>query len=181
MSKLLNSLLAVLIATAMFCFGVVYGQTIIEPVVTTQVKYIPKYIEIVEEVEVIHEVEVIKEIYPAEFQQFNSQDELSKWQVQQYPELKVLGGENGWICVDYALELQRRAWEAGFQMSVENLLDKGGKTGHAICSTWIGNECIYLEPQSTYSWVGAVRGDVGIVYRPIFFYPDTGKEVYREE
>jgi len=156
----------------MFFFGAAYGQTV-KPCVATQAE--PKYI--------VEEVPLIQEVYPAEFHQFASQDELSQWQADQYPALQELGKQNNWVCVDYALEMQRRAWLEGYQMSVENLIDKGGQTGHAICSTWIGDDCIYLEPQSTTSWVGAVKGNgaVGLAYTPILVYPETGEAVYREE
>lgn len=172
-----------LVSVVVFCFGVACSQVIVKPRVVTHVitetEYVPKYI--VETVEVTREIEVTKAAYPTDFCQFESQEELSKWQVKQYLELQELGSLNNWTCVDYALEMQSRAWLNGYQMSTENLLDAGGKTGHAICSTWIGDKCIYLEPQSTQSWVGAVRGDVGLTYRPTLVYPESGQTVYREE
>ncbi len=151
-------LILLLILFMTFFFGTAYAQTV-KPCVATQA------------------------VYPTEFCHFASQEELSQWQAKQYPELQELGKQNHWVCVDYALEMQRRAWLDGYQMSVENLIDKGGKTGHAICSTWIGDECLYLEPQGTTSWVGAVKGDgtVGLTYTPILVYPETGRAVYREE
>lgn len=163
----------------MFYFGVTYGQMTIKPPVVTQTKYVPSYV--VEKVETTQEIEVPKAVYPTEFRQFASQEELSKWQAEQYPELQELGKQNNWVCVDYALEMQRRAWLDGYQMSTENLIDKDGKTGHAICSTWIDNKCIYLEPQSTTNWVGAVKGEVRLMYEPTLIYPETGQAVYREE
>ena len=176
-------LIIVLVSVVMFCFGVAYSQMTVKPHVVTEVitetEYVPKYI--VERVGVTREIEVTKTVYPAEFRQFESQEELGGWQAKQYPELQELGRQNNWTCVDYALEMQRRAWLDGYQMSAENLIDVGGKTGHAICSTWIGDKCIYLEPQSTKNWVGAVKGDVGLTYRPTLIYPETGQTVYREE
>ena len=172
-----------LVSVMMFCFGAAYGQMTVRPhVVTkvvTQTEYVPKYI--VERVGVTQTIEVVKEVYPTEFHQFESQEELGRWQAKHYLELQELGRRNDWTCVDYALEVQRRAWLDGYQMSIENLIDKGGRTGHAICSTWIGDKCIYLEPQSTKNWVGAVKGDVGLMYRPMLIYPETGQTVYREE
>lgn len=167
------------VSVMIFYFGVAYGQTTVKPQIVTQTEYIPKYI--VEKVEVIREIEVTKEVYPTEFRQFESQEELGKWQAKHYLELQELGKQNNWICVDYALEMQRRAWLVGYQMSTETLIDKGGKTGHMINATIIGDDIIFLEPQSTTNWVGGVRGDVGMVYRPIQVYPETGKVVYREE
>jgi len=67
-------------------------------------------------------------------------------------------------------------------MSIENLIDEGGKRGHAICSTWIKDNCIYLEPQSTKNWVGAVKGNVnGLQYTPVQVNPETGEMTYRVE
>ena len=177
--KIKTWLLASSVLVIIFCSGVAYGQTTVEADIVTQTEYVPTYI--VEEVEVIQEVQVTKEVYPTEFQQFGSQEELGRWQAEQYLELKELAKQNNWVCVDYALEVQRRAWLDGYQMSIENLIDNGGRTGHAICSTWIGNKCIYLEPQSTINWVGAVKGEVGFVYKPILVCPETGEVVYRVE
>jgi hypothetical protein len=168
-----------LVPVVMFYFGVAYSQMTVKPHVVTQTEYVPKYI--VETVEITREIEVPKAVYPTEFHQFESQEELGRWQAKHYLELQELGSRNNWACVDYALEIQRRAWLDGYQMSAENLIDVGGKTGHAICSTWIGDECIYLEPQSTKNWVGAVREDVGLKYRPMLIYPESGQPVYREE
>lgn len=180
-----------LVSVIMFCFGAAYGQMTVKPhvltKVVTQTEYVPKYITeyvpkyIVERVGVIQEIEVTKEVYPTEFRQFESQEALGRWQAKHYLELQELGRQNDWTCVDYALEVQRRAWLDGYQMSIENLIDRGGRTGHAICSTWIGDKCIYLEPQDTKNWVGAVKGDVGLMYRPILVYPETGQARYREE
>jgi len=177
--KLIKWLIVSSVSVMIFSFGIAYGQTTAEPQIVTQTEYVPKYI--VEEVEVIREIEVIKEVYPTELHQFESQEKLGRWQAKHYLELQELGKENNWICVDYALEMQRTAWLDGYQMSIENLIDEGGKTGHAICSTWVGDKCIYLEPQSTTNWVGAVKGDVGFMYTPILLYPETGETVYREE
>jgi len=166
-----------------FCFGVAYGQTTAEPdiVTLTQTEYVPKYEYIVEEVEVVREVEVTQKVYPTEFRQFESQKAVGQWQAQNYPEIQELGKQNNWICVDYALETQRRAWLEGYQMSIENLIDEGGKTGHAICSTWVGDKCIYLEPQSTQNWIGAEKGKVGFAYSPVSVCPETGEATYRVE
>lgn len=137
-----------------------------------------EYIEVINEVEIVREVIVEKEIYPTEFREFASQEELSRWQANQYQELRELGKQNNWVCVDYALELQRRAWLEGYQLSTENQLDVGGETGHAICSTWIGNNCYYLEPQGVISWLGATKAE-GIAYTPAYYY--NGEPVYRQE
>lgn len=167
------------VSVIIFCCGVAFDQTMVKPNILTQTEYVPSYI--VNEVEVIQEVQVTKEVYPTEFRQFESQEELGKWQAEHYLELQELGKRNNWICVDYALEMQRIAWRDGYLMSIETLIDQGGKTGHMINSTVIGDDIIFLEPQSTTNWVGGVRGDVGVVYRPIQVYPETGEMVYREE
>jgi len=179
--RIIEWLILLSISVTMFFFGAAYNHTAVEPPVITQTKYLPN--RIVERVETTKVIEVPKAVYPTEFQQFKSQEELSKWQAEQYLELQELGKQNNWVCVDYALEMQRRAWLDGYQMSIENLIDKGGRTGHAICSTWIGNKCIYLEPQSTKNWVGALKGegDAKLMYNPMLTYPETGQAVYREE
>jgi len=177
--RIIEWLILLLASVTMFFFGAAYSDTTVKPPVITQTKYLTNHI--VERVETTPVVEVPKVVYPTEFYQFKSQEELSKWQAKQYLELQELGKQNDWVCVDYALEMQRRAWLDGYQMSVENLIDKGGRTGHAICSTWIGNKCIYLEPQSTKNWVGAVKGDVRLIYEPMLTYPETGQAVYRGE
>ena len=83
------------------------------------------------------------------------------------------------MCVDYALAMQRRALLDDYQMSTETLIDSGGKTGHMINSTVIGNDIIFLEPQSGVSWVGGIKAGNKIAYRPIWYV--NGKPVYREE
>jgi len=177
--RLIKWLFVSLALVILFCSGVAYGQTTVKPRIVIQPEYVPQYI--TKEVEVIREIKVTKEVYPTEFHQFESQEKLGKWQANHYLELQELGKRNNWICVDYALEMQRRAWRDGYLMSIETLIDKGGKTGHMINSTVIGDDIIFLEPQSTTNWVGGVRGDVGMVYRPIQVYPKTGETVYRVE
>ena len=167
------------VSVIIFSSGIAYGQATVKPQILTRTEYVPSYI--VSEVEPIPEVQVTTEVYPTDFRQFESQVELGKWQAEHYLELQELGKQNNWICVDYALGLQRIAWGEGYLMSVETLIDKGGKTGHMINSTVIGDDIIFLEPQSTTNWVGGVRGDVGVVYRPILVYPKTGEVVYRVE
>jgi len=120
-----------LVSVAVFWSGVAYSQVTVKPHVVTHVKtetgYVSKYI--VETVDVTREIEVTKAVYPTDFRQFESQEELSKWQVKQYLELQELESLNNWTCVDYALGMQSRAWLGGYQMSTENLIDTGGKTG----------------------------------------------------
>ena len=86
--KIKTWLLASSVLVIIFCSGVAYGQTTVEADIVTQTEYVPTYI--VEEVEVIQEVQVTKEVYPTEFQQFGSQEELGRWQAEQYLELKEL-------------------------------------------------------------------------------------------
>ncbi len=111
------------------------------------------------EIRIPESLPVMVPVYQTNFREFASWDELSQWQAAQYLDLQVLGKQKNWICVDYALEMQQRAWQDGYQMSTENLIDPDGKAGHAICSTWIGDMCYYLEPQDVKSWIGAQRAD----------------------
>ena len=162
-----------------FLFGIAYGQTIVEPQIVaqteivTRTEYVPKYI--IEEVEVIREIEVTKEVYPTEFRSFESQEQLGRWQAKHYLELQELGKQNKWVCVDYALEMQKKAWLEGYLMSTETIIYDGGKTGHMINSTIIGDDIIFLEPQSTKNWIGGVKAD----YAQLF--SETGEAFYREE
>lgn len=143
-----------------FCMGVVCGQHNVQQDVPE-----PSYeLGVEAENDVLPDVLIIKSIQPVyiekaycpdELKEFGSQEDLSKWQAQHY-----IGYQEGWDCVDYALELQRLALQDGYQMSVE-LVSIGGhkEINHAICSTWIGHECIFLDPQTTTSWLGAVKAE----------------------
>ena len=105
--KLKTWVFASFILFIIFCSGIAYGQTTVEPYIVTKTEYVPTYI--IEEVEVIQKVQVTKEIYPTEFHEFGSQNELGRWKAEQYLEIKALAKQNNWVCVDYALEMQRRA------------------------------------------------------------------------
>lgn len=100
---------------------------------------------------------VYKAYYPNDYREFESREAVSEWLAQHY-----IGKQDDWNCVDYAQAIQRQALEDGYLVSIEltdTNLDK--VIDHAICSTWVGRECIFFEPQSTVAWVGAVKGGYG--------------------
>ncbi len=131
-----------------FCFGAFYEQETSEP----QYVYVPEPYLVSTIREVIKEVEVI---VPNPLREFQNQEALGMWQAQNI--IERVGGRN---CLDYALELQRRAIQDGYQMSIEVIPNSGGM-GHVICSTVIGRKIIFLEPQkTTMNWVGAVSAPV---------------------
>lgn len=102
---------------------------------------------------VVQPIYTDRPVYPDDYREFASQEELSRWQLKNY-----LGEVDGWNCVDYAKELQKIALKDGYIMSIELIDNDGNKEiDHAICSTWIGDECYFLEPQSIISWLGALK------------------------
>ena len=132
-----------------FCLGVICGQHTATPEIEHEYQYIERW----RTEKIIQPVYIEKVYCPDKFRYFESQRELSQWQAEHY-----LGEVGGWNCVDYALEIQRLALEDRYQMSVE-LIAIGGyrEINHAICSTWIGAQCIFLEPRTTTNWVGGVK------------------------
>lgn len=148
--KLLALLMVAVLALG-FCAGICYGQRLcqLEKVFVEVYIYQPPE-RIIDTV--IIEKEIRVEVPVCRIRQFPSREALSKWQSRNQIE-----GREGWGCVDYALLMQLKALLEGWQMSTELLID--GKTGHCICSSWIGDECIYLEPQGFRSWIGGERGE----------------------
>jgi len=158
-----NTICIVLLSVALvitgFCFGAVYGQNTAEP----QAQYIPytvpEYIDRVEIVEVEKEVEVpvevIREVPSFELNEFESENQLKEWYKNQFPHRRVICD---WTCVDYALDLQKRALLDGYQMSTQVESNKKKTKAHMICSTVIGEKIIFIEPQTGETWVGGIKG-----------------------
>ena len=102
-------------------------------------------------VTVYEEIETV--VYePVELRPLESWQELSVWHGRSY--IKDVK-KNG--CVDASLEFQMKALKDGYLMSTEitgvipNL--------HMICSTVIGDQIIFVDPQGTMSWLGGEKGN----------------------
>ncbi|MDH5695994.1 MAG: hypothetical protein OEZ00_05250 [Dehalococcoidia bacterium] len=110
--------------------------------------------------DIIHYVDrvVIKEVVvekPIELCEFTSLEELKTWLAEDDTDeyVHLVAGKDGvcrqsdkYDCDDYAFQLQRRAAESGFLMSVV-IIQKQGKP-HMINLTCIGNDIYYIEPQT---------------------------------
>ena len=125
-----------------------------------------EYREVVREVEVVKEVvkkeieyrEVVKEVTvekPIKQREFSSKEELEKWLAKDDTDEHVylFADDKGiprlsdkYDCDDYALQLQYRAAESGFLMSVTITKKKGRP--HMINLVTIGNDVYYIEPQT---------------------------------
>ena len=136
--------------------------------------------EVIREVEVIKEVEVVKEVVkteieyrdvirevveeviiekPTELREFSSEEELKKWvwddptdtnvYIWDAPDSTERSSDN-YDCDDFALDLQRKASEDGFLMSV-TIIDKDDQP-HMLNLVTIGNEIYYIEPQTDEVW-----------------------------
>ncbi len=106
--------------------------------------------------------EVVKEVpggKPIDWREFVSLKELMTWlagdDTDEY--IYLFAGEDGvyrpsgkYDCDDYALQLQRRAAESGFLMSV-TIIEREGKP-HMINLCVIGNNIYYIEPQTDQVW-----------------------------
>ena len=143
------------IVVVLLTTGFIIGEITAEPVkpeAITQVKYYPvaRYVPLIEYVDKVEYIDRIVEV-PRELKPFESWAELSKWQAQNY--IKDCASNS---CVDCALEMQRRALKDGYLMSTEVVGQQGNL--HMICSTVIGNQIIFVDPQGTLSWVGGVKG-----------------------
>ena len=132
---------------------VIVPEPVIEEVIVykERIVYEPQFI--FEEVPVyekqIEYVEVSVQLKP-----FRSWKELGVWLANNYVKDAVPDR-----CVDTALELNRRAWQDGYQMSTE-LWGDGKREGHMINSTVIGDEIYFIEPSSAMSWLGGVKKSV---------------------
>ena len=128
---------------------------------------------VIKEVEVIREVEIIKEV-PVKLRHFESVQELKDW-LQQVPKrVHLVANSEGVIqlqgvCEDVAIDLQDRAIEDGYKMSIEVLgrdeyykwygewLDEGQL--HAVNSTIIGNDFWFIDFLAEKVWLGAYLDD----------------------
>jgi hypothetical protein len=113
---------------------------------------------------VVHYVdrEVVKEVLvekPVEFRQFNSLEELEAWLAEDDTNeyVYLFAGKDGvcrpsdkYDCDDYALQLQLRAANSGFLISVTVIKEQGKP--HMINLACIGNNIYYIEPQSDKVW-----------------------------
>jgi len=114
------------------------------------IKYRIDKVEVPPEI-IYEEIETI--VYePVELRPFESWKELSQWQSQNYIEDVKFNG-----CVDAALELQLKALNDGYLMSTE--ITGTIPNLHMICSTVIGDQIIFVDPQGNMSWVGGVKGN----------------------
>ena len=148
--KLIVVLIIIIGLVAEFLTGVWYGQETFEPQVIYEEVLVEVPVEKIVEVEKTIEVERIVEVF-APLKPFESRHELMTWQANNY----IKDVEEG-RCVVAALELARKAWTDGYEMSTETLGD-GQPRGHEVCSTWIGDNKYFLEPSNTLSWLGAVK------------------------
>jgi len=129
-----------------------------------QDSYNQGYISHIEYRDTIHYVdrEVIKEVIvekPIELHEFTSLEELKAWLAEDDTNeyVHLVAGEDGvcrqsdkYDCDDYALQLQRRAAESGFLISV-TIIEKRGRS-HMINLACIGNDIYYIEPQTDQVW-----------------------------
>ncbi len=113
---------------------------------------------------IVHYVdrEVVKEVLvekPVTLRQFASLEELKAWlagdDTNEY--VHLFAGKNGIVqasdrydCDDYALQLQQRAANSGFLISV-TIIQQQGKP-HMINLACIDNDIFYIEPQSDEVW-----------------------------
>jgi hypothetical protein len=106
--------------------------------------------------------EVVKEVLvekPVELRPFDSLEELETWLAEDDTNeyVYLFAGKDGvcqpsdrYDCDDYAFQLQRRAVNSGFLISV-TIIEKRGKP-HMINLADIGNRIYYIEPQSDKVW-----------------------------
>lgn len=118
-------------------------------------------VEYIEEVIIETEyVEVIKEV-PATFRSFRTLQELEQWLNKQNDVIAVRFGNEDTIidCEDYALEMQMKALEEGYVISLEiiSILEYNelfstklpeSVSLHGINLAVIGNSVFYIEPQT---------------------------------
>ncbi len=133
-----------------------------------------EYREVVKEVEVVKEIvkkeieyrdvvrEVVKEVTVEKLiaqREFSSKEELEKWLGQDdtdeyifywVDDKGVPRTSDQYDCDDYALQLQQRASEDGFLMSVSIVQKPAGP--HMINLATIGNDVLYIEPQTDEVW-----------------------------
>jgi hypothetical protein len=116
---------------------------------------------VIEKVPVVKYVEVEKKV-PAEFKQFESEEELTEWlQIDKTDESPYI--KNLFECENFARTLMRHALDEGHYMSFQVLKNytrpdtKEFIEGpHAINSTIIGNYIYFIDPQTDDCWVAYV-------------------------
>ena len=124
---------------------VIFYETQLPPkeIVREVIKEVPK--------EVIIEREIIKEVPNYEFRPFASKQELIEWL--NANKVEDMGVQ---ACAAEALELQKRAFRDGYQMSIQVLSD--GRTipqdeeSGAVNSTIIGKVIYFIDPVEGYVW-----------------------------
>ena len=128
---------------------------------------------VIKEVVVTKIVEVVKEV-PVKLRHFESVQELKDWLKQVPMRLHLKANSEGVIelqgvCEDVAIDLQDRAIEDGYKMSIE-ALDRGQYHKwygewlekdrlHAINSVVIGNEFWFIDFLADKVWLGAYLDD----------------------
>jgi hypothetical protein len=98
----------------------------------------------------------VERIVNGKFKDWQSLGELSDWVEANLTRLIVVGTKTD--CDDYALRLQRKAYEQGYSISIQIVKDGllGGKNVsnytelHAGCLALVGNEFYFIEPQPEY-------------------------------
>ncbi len=91
-----------------------------------------------------------------ELEPFSSLSELKGWVASNYIKDAIPGR-----CVDTALELCKRAWRDGYQMSTE-LWGDGKREGHMLCSTVIGDKIYFIEPSTGAVWLAGVKANSSV-------------------
>lgn len=158
------TIIAFLVGLA-FLMGKTVGQpeieartvTVAEPVIQEALVYVERIVRepyyIIQKVPVYvtrtEYIEVTRELKP-----FESWHELQVWLANNYVKDAIADR-----CVDTALELCQRAWRDGYQMSTELWGDEN-REGHMINSTVIGDNIYFIEPSSTFSWLGGVKNSM---------------------
>ena len=112
---------------------------------------VPEYI-VTEKVTVVTK-EVKKEVWPSEYRYFQSYTQFKKWASR-----RVIMYREAWICVDYALEFQRRAYMEGYIVSTEILTEDKPKS-HMVNSIIIGKDIWFYDAQIGKLWKAARRDE----------------------
>lgn len=173
--KMLKVLEKLLLVIAILFVGFLGGsalanippEVIYEPypveVEVIKVEYVPEYI--IQKEYIIKEIpqRIIREV-PREIKEFESLQELKQflkdddtdeililYPIRETGSVICLRG----VCDHYALNLQRRALEAGYLMSTQ-MIEKDNEE-HMINSATIGNEIYYIEPQTDEVWLWGYR------------------------
>ena len=143
--------------------GLWLGETyVIKPQIIIEYIILPPETRVVG---IIRQVEVIKEV-PVKLKDFESIGQLREFLDQDDTDSRLVAKGVIYLqgsCEDRALQLQNRAMDAGYKMSIQVLGKLYNNDGqyyfvgrlHAICSVIIGNEFIFIEPSTDECWIGA--------------------------